>query len=97
MASNILENNNFGGPTYFVRRWATCLGSRQEGRTGLAKQQGKRVARCSVKVAHIYAVLRYTFIGTCINQLIVTLDPKSIGSRGMKIRAGNGTEGYGKL
>ena len=37
MASNILKNNGFGGPTYFDRRWATCLGSRQEGRTGLAK------------------------------------------------------------
>ena len=28
MASNILKNNSFGGPTYFDRRWATCLGSR---------------------------------------------------------------------
>ena len=36
MASTILKNNTFGGPTYFDRRWATCLGSWQEGRTGLA-------------------------------------------------------------
>ena len=27
MASNILKNNSFGGPTYFDRRWATCLGA----------------------------------------------------------------------
>ena len=25
MASNILKYNSFGGPTYFDRRWATCL------------------------------------------------------------------------
>ena len=37
MAFNILKNNSFGGPTYFDRRWATYLGRRQEGRTGLAK------------------------------------------------------------
>ena len=37
MASNILKNNSFGGSTYFDRWLATCLGSRQEGRTGLAK------------------------------------------------------------
>ena len=41
MASDILKNNRFGGPTYFDRRWPACLGNRQEGRTGLAKQQGK--------------------------------------------------------
>ena len=28
VASNILKNNTFGGPTHFYRRWATCLGSR---------------------------------------------------------------------
>ena len=45
MASNILKNiKSFGGPTYFDRGWANCLGSRQEGRNGLAKKQGKRVA-----------------------------------------------------
>ena len=27
MASNILKNNSFGSPTYFDRRWATCLGA----------------------------------------------------------------------
>ena len=59
MVPNIFKNNRFGGPTYFDRRWATCLGSRQEGRTGLAKQKGKKGGPPSVKVAHVYVVLRY--------------------------------------
>ena len=62
MASNIRKNNSFGGPTYFDRRWATCLGSRQEGRTELAKYvAGEIRGPPSAKVAHIFVVLRYTF------------------------------------
>ena len=60
MASNILKNNSFGGPTtYFDRLWATCLGSRQEGKTGLAKVAGEKGSPSSVKVAHVWVVLRY--------------------------------------
>ena len=59
MASNIINNNSFGGPTYFDRRWAACLGSRQEGRTGLSSQvAGEKGGLLSVKVAHVYVVLR---------------------------------------
>ena len=56
MASNILKNNSFGGPTYFDRGWATCLSSRQEGINGLAKYLAgeKGGPRPSVNMDHVY-------------------------------------------
>ena len=57
----ILKNDSFGGPTYFDGQWATCLGSRQEGRTEAGQVAGEKGGLPSVKVAPIHVVLRYHF------------------------------------
>ena len=62
MASNILKNNYFGGPTHFYRRWATCLGSRDnlpKWQNQAGQVAGKMGGPPSVKVAHVYVILRY--------------------------------------
>ena len=62
MASNILKNNPFGGPTHFYRRWATCLGSRDNlpnWQIEAGQVAGKKGGPPSVKVAHVYVILRY--------------------------------------
>ena len=61
MASNILINNTFGGPTHFYRRWATCLGSRDNlpnWQNQAGQVAGKMGGPPSVKVAHVYVILR---------------------------------------
>ena len=61
MASNILKNNIFDGPTYFDRRWATCLGSRDKrAELGWPSSRGEKGGPPSVKEAHVYLVLRYS-------------------------------------
>ena len=60
MASNILKNNGFGGPTYFDRWWATCLGAVDE-RAELGWPSSSEGGPPYVKVAHVYVVLRYGF------------------------------------
>ena len=62
MASDILKNNSFGGPPYFDRQWgAPCLGavdiSREQNWAG--QVAGEKGGPPSVKVAHVYVVLRY--------------------------------------
>ena len=61
MASNLLKNISFGGPTYFDRQWATCLGSRQEGAElgWPSSRLGKREALRLKKMAHVYVNRRY--------------------------------------
>ena len=61
MTSNILKNNTFGGPTHFYRRWATCLGSRDNlpnWQIEAGQVAGKKGGPPSVKVAHVYVILR---------------------------------------
>ena len=63
MASSILKNNTFGGPTHFYRRWATCLGSRDNlpnWQIEAGQVAGKKGGPPSVKVAHVYVILRYS-------------------------------------
>ena len=61
MASNILKNNGFGGPTYFDRRWLGHLPGQQTRRAelGWPSSRGEKGGPPSVKVAHVYVVLRY--------------------------------------
>ena len=62
MASNSLKNNRFGGPTHFYRRWATCLGSRDNLPNWLnqaGQVAGKMGGPPSVKVAHVYVNRQY--------------------------------------
>ena len=56
MASNILENNSLGGPTYFDRRWATCLGAVDKRQQNWASQVAgeKGGPPSALKVAHVY-------------------------------------------
>ena len=61
MASNILKNNSFGGPTYFDRRWAICLGSLDKrAELGWPSSRGKGWPT-AVKEAQVYVVLRYYY------------------------------------
>ena len=62
MASNILKNNTFGAPIHFYRRWATCLGRRDNlpnWQIEAGQVAGKKGGPPSVKVAHVYVILRY--------------------------------------
>ena len=61
LASNILKNNYFGSPTHFYRQWATCLGSRDnlpKWQNQAGQVEGKMGGPPSVKVAHVYVILR---------------------------------------
>ena len=76
MASNILKNNSFGGPTYFDRWWATCLGNRQDGRAELgwpsSKGKGWRTFMQFygiLKMVHVYfCFLCFDNLGTSIRK-----------------------------
>ena len=53
MASNVLKTNSFGGPTYFDRRWANCLGAvDKRAELGWPSSKGEKGGPPSVKVAH---------------------------------------------
>ena len=58
MAFNIFKKDSFGGPTYFDRQRATCLGSRQRGQNRAGQVAGEKGGPPSVKVAHVYVVLQ---------------------------------------
>ena len=62
VASNILKNKTLGGTTHFYRRWATCLGSRDNlpnWQIEAGQAAGEKAGPPSVKVAHVYVILRY--------------------------------------
>ena len=73
MASNILKNNSFGGPTNFDRRWTTCLGGwavDMRAELGWPSSRGKGWPPPSVTVAHVYVVLRYLSSHICASKFM---------------------------
>ena len=69
MVSNILKHNRFGGPTYFHRWCATCLGGRQEGRTGLALE-GCHLLHRGIPLWLTVPLIKYEQLDTIVSRAL---------------------------